>query len=279
VLRAIRQQDNGQYYDLRVLGDVILKLQPTFTQVHGFLGYNLAYNLANRAATCEERWYWIRSGIATVERGLERNYRSHGLWYELGYYYFDRLSKRRMADCWDLSQRELPRLETVPEEERRAIFLHPKEWGGEPARADEHLRWAAYCYWKAIDCRTDPLPFRMERQFATCLELLGHWRSKKPPEECTRWDDWGAEDLWAHLMRQESKRPDISKATVYSSLHFLMVQQMDVYERRGDAAQAADAYRRFHSYFPGETETMSELLKAHREYIERARKLDRSAGN
>jgi len=270
-IRAIRQQDSGQYYDLRLLGDIILKLQPTFSQVHGFLGYNLAYNLANKAESCDERWYWIRSGIATVERGLERNHRSHWLWYELGYYYFDRLSPRRMKDCLPLAMKELPRIENVPEEERRSIFLSNKTYPGLPARPDEYLRWSAYCYWKAIQTGTDPQPFRMERQFATCLELLGHWRSSKPPEECKNWEDWGAEDYWAHLLKQRDKRPDIDIRAIKSALPFLLAQQMDAAEVKGDTERAKATYERLLNYFPGEIKPYDQFLKDHRDYVRKAR--------
>jgi hypothetical protein len=165
--------------------------------------------------------------------------------------------------------KDLPRIEDVPEEERRSVFLSNKTYGGLPARPDEYLRWSAYCYWKAIQTGTDSQPFRMERQFATCLELLGHWRSSKPPAECKNWEDWGAEDYWVHILNQ--KRPDIDRRAIKAALPFLLAQQIDIAEGRGEKDKAQAAYDRLISYFPGEIKPYEQFMKDHRDYVRKAK--------
>jgi hypothetical protein len=270
-VRMLTQQESGQYYDQRAIGEIILKLQPTFSQVHSSLSYSLTYNMANKADGCEEKWYWIRSGIAMMERGLERNHRSHQLWYELGYYYLQRLSENGMRECRDVVLRELPRIENVPEEERRLLFSHGKYLGAGSGRPDEHLRWAAYCYWRALQTGTDPMPFRTERAFAACLELLGHWRSKKPPEECKAWEDWGAEEFWVELLKKKDQRPDIFVPGAEEKLRFLMIQQMDTFVQRGDQAASRAAYERLKKYIPSVQKPYEQLLAEYREYVRKAK--------
>src|SRR5262249_8719572 len=53
--KAQTQQDSSHYYDLKLLCDLIQKLQPTFTQVHVFQADAMAYNIANHAETCEDK--------------------------------------------------------------------------------------------------------------------------------------------------------------------------------------------------------------------------------
>lgn len=282
-LRAIGHQDSARYYELKLLGDMILKLQPTFTQVHAFQAYNMSYNLAYRAETCEDKWYWMRAGISTLEKGLERNSKNYSLWFELGYQYFDRLGDTKMGDCAAYRDRELPQLKDLSEEQRTRVFLGEKDWkGGAPP--NEHLRFAAYYFWRAMKTGNDPVPIRTERQFGQCIEHLGHWRSHptKRPED-RDWHEWGAEDWWVELIKRNIGRGDAAVDVVPMNLRFNMYQQMDTYlvraqrqRKQGDLDSAAkseatakDAYARFQKYFPEDKKSMDELMKLYRDYRDR----------
>jgi len=282
-IRAVRQQDSARYYEQKLLCDMILKLQPTFIGVHAFQAYNMSYNLAFRAETCDDKWYWIRSGLATLEKGLERNSRHYGLWFELGYQYFDRLGEVKMGDCRTVRDRELPRLMDLTEEQRVNLWLGEKTWTRPPQDSLEHLRFAAYYFWKSMETKTDPVPIRTERQFGQCIEKLGHWYSKKPLAERKNWDDWGAEDWWWELRKREDARGASFDISVTTNLKFNLYQQMDVYKVRAqqfnkanDAVGAADnekkasdAYDRFNTYFPNNKNSMDALLKTYRDYRDR----------
>ncbi|MCY3021037.1 MAG: hypothetical protein NTW87_18640 [Planctomycetota bacterium] len=308
-IRAIRHQDSARYYELKLICDMILRLQPTFTHVHAFQAYNMSYNLAFKATNNEDKWYWIRAGITTLEKGLERNYRNYSLWFELGYQYFDRLGDTKMEGYQEIRVRELPNIDDLTDTERKAVFLHEAErkarWARtgfrpSPARVDEHLRFAAYYFWQAMETNTDPVPLRTERVFGDCIEKLGHWRAKYPLEklrelmskhEC-RWDDWGSEDWWVEVRRRNAERGE-SDTTVPTNLKFCLYQQMDYYMlQAADAAKkgqpdvaaklekrARDAHSRFQSYFPDEHKTMEQLLETYRAYRHAQREgRDKAAG-
>lgn len=289
-VRAIRHQESARYYELKLLCDMILQLQPTFTQVIAFQSYNMSYNLAYRSESGEDRWYWIRAGLTTLEKGLERNYRNYGLWFELGYQYFDRLGDVKMGGFRAIRQRELPRIDELTADERKAVFLKEEErrarWAREgvtplPARPDEHVRFAAYYFWQAMATGTDPTPLRTERVYGDCIEKLGHFHSKKSiSPERRNWDDWGAEDWWVELRKRNAARGMPYEDTVPVNLKFCLYQQMDYYVRQaaaqqeqGDTAAAAKvfaeagaAHSRYLQYFPDDQKSLRDLLERYRGY-------------
>jgi len=287
-IRAQAHQNSSRYYELKLLCDLILKLQPTFTQVHAFQAYNMSYNLALKAEGCDDKWYWMRSGLTTLEKGLERNQRNYLLWFELGYQYFDRLGDIKLGHCLPLRTRELPNIDELSEPERMAVFLDPKwmERRGQmkPARNDEHLRWASYFFWKAMETQTDPTPLRTERMYGQCIERLGHWwPSSKPKGERVHWDDWGAEDWWVEVRDRNRKRGLSHDDSVPTNLKFCIYQQMDYFEEESDRKRAQGdlvaakamhdtavaAYERFRVFFSEERKSMPELLQMYRSYRDR----------
>ena len=298
-IRAIGQQDNSREYELKLLCDMILRLQPTFTQVHAFQGYNMSYNLAYKAETCEDKWYWVRSGLATLENGLKRNLYNYNLWFEMGFQYFDRLGEQKMGKCFPLCLKELPNIDEMKgdtpartEELRRTIFSEDQEndsgkraWEKGHARKDEHWRLAAYFFFKAMETRTEQKPLRTERTFGQCLEHLGHWRSKKPPNECRAWDDWGAEEWWVEIRRRNIERGMVNEDTVPTNLRFCMWIQMDFFLVKSEKSKqehdlegaakwqqgALETYLRYNRYFPEDGRSMEKMLKVFRDYRDRDR--------
>lgn len=282
-IRALGHQDKKSYYELKLICDMILKLQPTFTGVHAFQAYNMSYNLAYRGETCEDKWYWIRSGISTLEKGLERNSKNYSMWFELGFQWFDRLGDIKMGSCAAYRDKQIPQLKDLSEDERMHVFLGEQTWKAGAPR-DEHLRFAAYYLWKAMKTGNDPVPIRTERQFGQCIEKLGHWRSakgKKPEER--DWFEWGSEDWWVELIKRNIARGDAAIDVVPGNLKFSIYIQMDYYmvlakqqRAKGDVgaaekneAIAQDAYKRYQTYFPENKKSMDELLATYREYRDR----------
>lgn len=275
-MRAIRFQDSARYYELKLLCDLIQKLQPTFTQIHAFQAHNMSFNLANRAGTCEDKWYWIRSGISVLEKGLDRNTRSYALWFELGHQYAFRLSDSQMGDCKFIRNDELPNIDELTEDQCHAVFIGPKTWVSGHARPDEHLRFAAYYMWKAMNTGTDPSPIRTERVYGLCIERIGNWISKRPPAERLHWDDWGAEDWWVEIRNRNEQRGRGGDECAFH-LRDCMYQQMNFYSKKGEVARQAAgsslsdydkraraAYDRFQRYFPEDKRTFEEVLTKYR---------------
>ncbi|MFH0938126.1 MAG: hypothetical protein V1899_02430 [Planctomycetota bacterium] len=286
-VRAIRLQDNARYYELKLLCDLIQRLQPSFTQVHAFLAFNQSYNLAFRAISPEDKWYWITSGLATLEKGLERNRHHYSLWFELGMQYADRLSDVKIGSCRTLRQKELPNIDEIPEAERASVFLK-HDWTPGHARENEHARWAAYYFYQALQATGDPLPLRTERMFGHCLTWLGYWHSKKPltqyqngdehERKSWKWDDWGSEDWFVELLARNKKRGNDWDDTVSQCLRWNMLEMIDTYQRRAEqlaqinpvaasaaTRQATAAEERFRRYFPNESKSMADLLNKYRQ--------------
>jgi len=87
-IRAMARQQDRQFYELLTIFDVISKLQPNFPTVWIFQGWNMAYNIAVEWEAKEDKWKWIRKGLAFTERGFLRNPQSGDLCFDLGYMYF-----------------------------------------------------------------------------------------------------------------------------------------------------------------------------------------------
>jgi hypothetical protein len=275
--KAQTQQDSSHYYELKMMCDLIQKLQPTFTQVHAFQAYNMSYNLATHAENCEDKWYWVRSGVATLEKGLERTRQNYNLWFELGYQYFDRLGNIKMEDCKSVRDRELPNIDELTEEQCDAVFSKPKTWTSGHARPDENYRFAAYYFWKSIETKTEKNPLRTERIYGECLEHLGMWFAKgnKPVSEWKKWSDGGMESWYVELRRRNNEDRQMEwDQTVPELLRWCMYEEIVVYTNRSNAAaavgdlkavaenskNAADAYTRFKQYFPEDTMTMEKVI-------------------
>src|SRR5262249_24092107 len=149
--------------------------------------------------SCDDKWYWIRSALETLEHGVARNEKHYSLWYELGYIYFDRLSEQKLydknsgaPDCRGLLLHELPRLDDLTEAQRATGFTPPETWQRGRARPDENIRFAAYYFYRSLQTGTDPNPLPVERIFGNCLDRLGHLRSRTLHPQ--NWDDWGSEE-------------------------------------------------------------------------------------
>lgn len=85
-LRAARLQQEGQYFELVQLADWITKLEPRFTSVWAYHGWNLAYNISVLFDAPEDRWRWVRHGIRLLrDEGLAYNPGEPRLLYELGW--------------------------------------------------------------------------------------------------------------------------------------------------------------------------------------------------
>jgi hypothetical protein len=285
-MKALRQQDSARYYELRLLTDMIQRLQPTATHIYAFQAYNMSYNLARKAESCEDKWYWIRSGITTLEKGLARNQRNYQLWFELGFQYFNRLSDQQLGPCVYLRQAELPRFDDLSEEQRLAVFSNPDNWEKGRARPQEHFRFAAYYFWRALQTGTDPRPIIRERVYGLCLDHLGHWASSKPAGQRVNWDDWGSEDWWVEIRKRNHARGMDWDESVPNNLRFCLYEQMRFFVSKADESarkndnteaeiqrqKAQSAYVRLLTYFPEEKRSFEEILAwYHRELAKRAR--------
>lgn len=282
-LRAQTEQDAGRFYELTMLCDLILKLEPTFTGVHAFLAYNMCYMLASDMQTTEDEWYWVRNGLETLEKGLRRNEKSSALWWELGLVYYVRLSLTRLKGRFDRMWKLIPAYDEVEgrlpyvftgEGEARAGKSKAERKLRRPRRREkrwmkrlDYFRYAKYYFQQALKCGDDPLPRRTRRCVVHCMEGLGEWAQ--------------AEKAWYELWRECLADGSLEEAKVMrQNLRFLLLHWLDREERaagratqRGDTetakkkrAAAENIFRRLRKYFPDEQHSKEELLRRHRAF-------------
>jgi len=85
-LRASHLQDNGEYFELVQLSDLITKLEPRSTEIWAFHAWNMAYNVSVMLPDYDDRWRWVLSGIRLLrDEGLRYNPGSPRLYCELGW--------------------------------------------------------------------------------------------------------------------------------------------------------------------------------------------------
>jgi len=284
--KAQTQQDSAHYYNLKLLCDLIQKLQPTFSQVNSFQADAMAYNIANHADSCEDKWYWIQSGLATLEKGIERTRQNYNLWFYLGFLYFDRLGNGKMEDCTRVRDKELPNIDELTDAQIESVFSKPRTWTPGHARPDENFRFAAYYLWKSVATNTEINPLRTERLYGECLQHLGLWRANKPVSEWTKWSDGGSEPWYAELRRRNHERGMDYDQTVPQLLRWCMYEQIHFFGEKTRTALASgnmnaaavnkkdteDAYQRFLTYFPGEKITIAGIIKDWNDTMQRQKR-------
>ena len=73
-IRANDMQQDDKFFEAAQLADWITKLEPTFTQVWLFQGWNMAYNISVKFKDFPDRWRWVERGIELLrDDGLRYN--------------------------------------------------------------------------------------------------------------------------------------------------------------------------------------------------------------
>jgi len=84
--RAARLQEEGAYFEIVQLSDWITTLEPRFTAVWAFHGWNMAYNISVMFDEPEDRWRWVMNGIRLLrDQGIRYNPGDPALYRELGW--------------------------------------------------------------------------------------------------------------------------------------------------------------------------------------------------
>jgi hypothetical protein len=87
-IRANDLQINDQFFEAAQLANWITDLEPHFTQVWVYEGWNMAYNISVKFKDPSDRWRWVQNGIALLrDRGLLYNPNDILIYRELAWFY------------------------------------------------------------------------------------------------------------------------------------------------------------------------------------------------
>ena len=87
-MRANDLQQDDKFFEAVQLATWITELEPHFTQVWLFLGWNMAYNISVKFKDFSDRWRWVDRGIILLrDEGLHYNPDDVLIYRELSWFY------------------------------------------------------------------------------------------------------------------------------------------------------------------------------------------------
>ncbi|GAB4154950.1 MAG: hypothetical protein Kow00107_04870 [Planctomycetota bacterium] len=92
-LKALKLQENEEYYKLLAVYRTIANLQPNVTVVWDFNANNMAFNLSAAALTDDDAFRWVHRGIDFLREGVEKNPRTYKLYASIAYIYLFKVAK------------------------------------------------------------------------------------------------------------------------------------------------------------------------------------------
>lgn len=155
-------KEEGDYFEVMALSDLITKLQPRFAAVWAYHGHNMAYNISVATHTLEERWDWVRAGVRLVQNeGLRHNPADLVLHKELAFWYAHKI-EGNSDDAHLFYKREFTR-----------------EWhfmlGEPPETLEDRIAWL-----RAIEDAPGSLPLLLELE-PRCIEVRDRLLSSVAP--------------------------------------------------------------------------------------------------
>lgn len=86
-VQADEQKSHKDWAAMRATTESIIKLQPHFTKVWEYNGWNLAYNVSVEWDAVPDRYYWVKEGGKFLQKGVDRNRNSSDLHWHTGRIY------------------------------------------------------------------------------------------------------------------------------------------------------------------------------------------------
>lgn len=91
-LRAINLEQEGKYFEIAQLFDLICKLEPRLPSVWSYASWNLSYNISKEVPEIDQKWEWVKSGAYLLRnKGLKYCPREYKLYDELAYMYYHKI--------------------------------------------------------------------------------------------------------------------------------------------------------------------------------------------
>ena len=87
-IRANDLQNDDKFFEAAQLASWITDLEPSFTQVWLFQGWNMAYNISVKFKDFPDRWRWVERGIELLrDKGLRYNPNNVDIYRELSWFF------------------------------------------------------------------------------------------------------------------------------------------------------------------------------------------------
>ncbi|MEZ6123823.1 MAG: hypothetical protein R3C49_11680 [Planctomycetaceae bacterium] len=83
-LKALDYQEKKDWAKLKTTVDGIIRLQPHYTEIWKFQGWNLAFNVSREWDRVDDRFYWVKEGIKFLQLGTSRNQTATALFHNVG---------------------------------------------------------------------------------------------------------------------------------------------------------------------------------------------------
>ncbi|PCJ58814.1 MAG: hypothetical protein COA79_12145 [Planctomycetota bacterium] len=91
-LRAINLEEDGKYFELIQLFDLIGKLENRIGSVWTYAAWNMSYNIAKEMPYTKSKWKWIKAGIGLIkDKGLIYCARDSKLYEQLAWLYYNKI--------------------------------------------------------------------------------------------------------------------------------------------------------------------------------------------
>jgi len=233
--RTMQMQAERRYYEIALLCQLILKMEPYFPQIWAFHAWNMAYNISVETPDKEGRWRWIEQSLDILEgenQGLALNGDSYVLYWELGWIYYHRCTPKGRDDHGRYFASQVARRHASRRREGEGALSVVFRL------AEENFRAAA----EKDDI--SPLMRRRAQGMAVhAMEARGDWA--------------GAEREWLRLIDESPLDED----TARNGLNNFYMGIIFRYHAQGNAEESRRWFGRLQKHFPEHTLSYEETLK------------------
>lgn len=147
-IQFIKAERERRFVEVNAILEMIAYLQPTFSEIWKHLAWVKAYNIAAMMETREDRWLWVKGGLDSMQKSVERNPADENLWFYKAYlhyhripqeqYLLDRFRKESGQDAWEVAALTMEKAITIAQDKGRENTKPP----GDGMLQDAYFKWA-----------------------------------------------------------------------------------------------------------------------------------------
>ncbi|MBI2919861.1 MAG: hypothetical protein HYY18_02120 [Planctomycetes bacterium] len=147
-IQFIKAERERRFVEVNAILEMIAYLQPTFAEIWKHLAWVKAYNIAAMMETREDRWLWVKGGLDSIQKAVDRNPADEGLWFYKAYlhyhrlpqeaYLLDRFRDETGQDAWEVSALTMEKAIVIAQDKGRDNTRPP----GDGMMQDAYFKWA-----------------------------------------------------------------------------------------------------------------------------------------